>query len=68
MKRNNLKMLIQLVIVLIALGYFGFISITALMIKQTFVVQLLDLLMIIICLLGMTIAIKDFNEQIKNIH
>ena len=66
-KRENVEMLIEMIIALGIIGYFLFINIKAMLIGQVCMTSLLGWLVITICLSVVITVISDFKKQIKNI-
>ena len=66
-KRDNLEMLIEMIIALVIIGYFVFMNIKAMFIEKIFMTSLLGWLIMVICLSVVITVVTDFKEQIKNI-
>ena len=67
LKRDNVEMLIEMIIALAIIGYFLFMNIKAMFVGQVCMTGLLGWLVIAICLSVIITVISDFKEQIKNI-
>ena len=67
LKRDNVEMLIEMIIALVIIGYFVFMNIKAMLIGQVCMISLLGWLVITICLLVVITVVSDFKKQIKNI-
>lgn len=67
LKRENVEMLIEMIIALVILGYFVFMNIKAMFIGKIFMTGLLGWLIMTICLSVIITVVTDFKEQIKNI-
>ena len=67
LKKDNVEMLIEMIIALVIIGYFLFMNIKAMFIGKICMTGLLGWLVMTICLSIVITVVSDFKEQIKNI-